>query len=98
MCRFLRSAVVMGGKLERKRIELADLPRMIGKGVHVSWAAKACIWQLKAVEGETAVLITPKTRKRITTSIYNLQYIRKHIPKPTDMSKINNITERKHGR
>ena len=60
------------------RIPEDDLPNMINKQVHVSWARKGCVWNLLKVEGVLATLKTPKTHKVITTHINNLLYIRKH--------------------
>jgi hypothetical protein len=58
----------------------SSLPDMMGKRVHVSWARWGCTWELAKVDGRTATLRTPKTRKIVTTDISTLFYTKKHAP------------------
>ncbi len=55
-------------------------PAMVGKGVHVRWANKACVWILKEIVGDKATLVTPKSRKTIRTKTSDLCYTRQNEP------------------
>lgn len=61
-----------------QQIPPEDAPKFIGKFVHVGWAYKACNWILIRIEGEKAVLMTPKTRKFLTVKLTDLYKTRKH--------------------
>lgn len=49
-----------------------DNPRP-GSCYHISWAWRGCYWQLDRIEGETAHMLTPRTRKRITCKVSDLR-------------------------
>jgi len=58
-----------------------DLPRMVGKPVHLVWANPACVWILIGVDGERLELMTPKTGKRLVGRAADARYARQHEPK-----------------
>lgn len=63
------------------RIPVEKLPEMVGKQVHLGWASKpGFVWNLEKIEGNRLHLITPKTRKRITSSIHDAYYTINHKP------------------
>lgn len=49
--------------------------------VHCSWAKQGCFWLIEKIDGNIAYLITPTSGKRVKTSIDNLEYIERDIPK-----------------
>lgn len=55
-----------------------DIPNMIGKRVHASWAKWGCNWTLKSVEGDVAILVTPVTGKTIRTKVSDLVYTKRY--------------------
>ena len=56
------------------------LPALIGKQVHVTWARHGCTWNLIGVKNGFATLMTPKTKRTVTTPISKLLYTKKHAP------------------
>lgn len=64
-----------------------ELPAMVGKQVHVRWARSGCTWNLVKVEGRTATLRTPKTKRVITADISDLLYTHKHAHKVRSTNK-----------
>jgi hypothetical protein len=62
-------------------IPAADLPRMVGKQIHLKWAKPGCTWRLEKVEGETLYLRTPKTGKAFLGRASDACYTRTHEPK-----------------
>lgn len=56
------------------------LPGMVGKGIHLSWANKGCIWILEWIEGDMLHLYTPKTSKRFVGKATDACYTRQHEP------------------
>ena len=60
---------------------------VISHKYHVSWAAKGCVWRLIDIQGENAILQTPKTKKRITANLSDLRHIRRNAYKILDSIK-----------
>lgn len=56
------------------------LPTMIGKGIHLSWASKGCVWILDRIEGGALHLRTPKTSKPFVGKASDACYTRQHEP------------------
>ena len=56
------------------------LPEMVGKGIHLSWANKGCIWILKRIDGDKLHLYTPKTSKPFIGKAADACYTRQHEP------------------
>jgi hypothetical protein len=56
------------------------LPGMVGKGIHLAWANKGCIWILERIEGDKLHLYTPKTSKRFVAKAADACYTRRHEP------------------
>lgn len=56
-----------------------DLPRFVGRLVHVVWARAACNWRLVALlpDGQ-AVIETPKTKRRLVVPVSDLRLTRRH--------------------
>jgi hypothetical protein len=52
-----------------KKIPADKLPKFINELVHVSWARRGCVWRLRSINGKSATLETPTTKKIINTSI-----------------------------
>ncbi len=49
----------------------------IGTKYHLSWARKTgMVWILKGIEGDKAILQTPKTKKRLEAKLVDLRHIR----------------------
>lgn len=63
-----------------KPIPPEDLPRMIGKGIHLAWANRGCVWILDAIEGDKIHLHTPKTKKVFMANAKDALYTRKNEP------------------
>lgn len=57
------------------------LPSMVGKGIHLSWASKGCIWILDRIDGDALHLRTPKTSKQFVGKASDACYTRQHEPK-----------------
>jgi hypothetical protein len=57
------------------------LPHMVGKGIHLTWARRGCVWRLERIEGDTLHLYTPETKKRMTAKASDALYTRAHEPK-----------------
>lgn len=59
-----------------------DFPKVetpvLGICYHISWAWRGCYWQLVKIEGDTAHMITPKTRKQFTCKVSDLRMTHKH--------------------
>jgi len=55
--------------------EIDFIPRTlkIGNKYHLTWAKGSCVWILEQVVGNTAYLITPKSKKRLTSDINTLR-------------------------
>lgn len=58
-----------------------ELSKMMGKQVHVFGYRWGCTWHLIEVNGRSATLQTPKTKRRITMDIGKLCYTKKYEPK-----------------
>jgi hypothetical protein len=58
-----------------------DLPRMVGKAIHLRWAKRGCVWVLTKIEGEVLHLRTPKTGRPLTGKAKDACYTRAHEPK-----------------
>ena len=56
------------------------LPEMVGKGIHLSWADKGCIWILKRIDGNKIHLLTPKTSRPFIGNAIDACYTRQHEP------------------
>jgi len=54
---------------------------MVGKPIHLSWAAAGATWILEGVDGDTLRLITPKTRRPMTAKSSDACYVRAFEPK-----------------
>lgn len=48
------------------------LPLFIGRGVHVNWANRGCIWILRTISGGLALIQTPSTGKYMSVPITQL--------------------------
>lgn len=62
------------------RIPAADLPRMIGKPIHLAWANKGCVWMLDRIDGDTIHLRAPKTHRAMSGRSADACYTRRHQP------------------
>lgn len=50
----------------------------IGARYHLSWArSHGMIWVLTAIDGETAIMRTPKTKKILKTKVADLRHTRR---------------------
>ena len=65
-------------------IPAAELPEMIGKGIHLSWANKGCIWILDRIEGDTLHMHTPRSKKRFVGKAADARYVRQYEPANTE--------------
>lgn len=61
-------------------ISREDLPRMVGKQIHLSWARNGCVWQLMSIEGDKIHLRTPSTWRPRIADAKDACYIRLHEP------------------
>lgn len=61
-----------------EQIKFNELNSFIGKPVHVGWANKACVWILLRIEGDQAILKTPKKKKILEVSVTDLYKTRQH--------------------
>ena len=61
-------------------IPLADLPKMLGKPIHLAWARPGDVWILDAIDGDEIRLHTPKTHKRRVDYVRNACYARRYTP------------------
>jgi hypothetical protein len=67
--------------MKLKSIPKEELPKMIGKGIHLSWAKPGCIWILDSINGEMLKLHTPMTGKRVEAEAKDALYTRKNEPR-----------------
>ena len=52
----------------------------IGEKYHLAWAAhKGMVWILLSVDGTRAVLMTPRTHKRLTANVSDLRKINSNV-------------------
>lgn len=49
----------------------------INKRYHVSWAKGGCVWILVEIIKDKCILVTPRTKKRITVLLDDLRHTRK---------------------
>ncbi len=68
----------MKTKINFTPIPLNDLPSMVGKAIHLSWAYHGTVWILDKVEEDLLYLHTPKTGKKLTASVKDACYTRKY--------------------
>lgn len=57
--------------------KIKDPKEAIGKPVHLDWAYAGAVWILDAIEGDMAILRTPKTGKLRKSPLHTLRYTRK---------------------
>lgn len=58
-----------------------ELPKMVGKLVHLSWArSNGMVWRLERIEGDLIHLRTPSTGKPLTARAEEACYTRAHEP------------------
>ena len=58
-----------------------DVASQVGKIIHLDWAGTGPHWRLVSVQGDRAILETPKTGKRRETHVKHLCYTRRNEPK-----------------
>lgn len=57
---------------------------VIGEKYHLAWATNGCVWKLiELLPNGKCIMITPKTKKRITANISDLLHLRKNSPQFT---------------
>ena len=65
-------------------IEAGDVHKMVGRVVHVGRLKVGCVWVLESVEGDSVVLRTPKTGRRMRANRSDLYYVRRQEPVQPD--------------
>ena len=57
-----------------------NLPAMVGKPIHFSWAKNGCVWILRRIEGDKLHCYTPKSLKPFVGNAADACYTRRHEP------------------
>jgi exoribonuclease R len=71
------------------------LKDMLDQPIHLSWANPGCVWILKAIEGDTVLLETPKTKRTRRANAADACYVRRlEPPKPTLVYVFHNSNDR----
>lgn len=69
-------------------IPVDELPEMLGKLIHLSWAHKGCVWRLLKINGDQMELITPRTGRRRFAKVKDACYTRLHEPEPVETANV----------
>ena len=61
-------------------IPYEDLPSMIGKTIHLSWAAKGARWNLDSIEGTKIHLHARRSKAKLIANASDACYTRRNEP------------------
>lgn len=65
-----------------ERIPSEELPKLVGKSIHLMWAKKGCVWKLVKINPDGTILVmTPVGGKFRTAKACDACYTERHRPR-----------------